>query len=218
MSSLRFKQKQLARVEILRATAELVTDRRQLDFSVQEVATRAGVSLRTVYNHFETRQDLLGALTDWVMQEMTRMGAPSVEELTGLDDIVDAVQRMFAINGQLGGLSDAYARLDVTEQLDSGRQHRTERFAELARADLPDLPAQTARNVGLLVRHLASQRSWYSLTRDYGMTSAEAGAYTAWAIRTVIDAARQGVTLPPPPAIGSAPADPAPDRKPEEEE
>ncbi|HUG85846.1 MAG TPA: TetR/AcrR family transcriptional regulator [Euzebya sp.] len=199
MSSLRDRQKRLAREEILRATSELVAERRQMDFSVQEVAARAGVSLRTVYNHFETRQDLLGGLTGWWMEEMDRLGAPSADRLTGLDDVIDAVQRMFAINDRLGGLSDAYARVDVTEQVDPGRRRRTERFVELAKADLPDLPSEVARNVGLLIRHISSQRTWYSLTRDYQMPSADAGAYAAWVVRTVIDAARQGVTLPPSP-------------------
>jgi len=48
MTGLRERQRTLARTTITTAAAELVTERHQLDFSMQEVAERAGVSLRTV--------------------------------------------------------------------------------------------------------------------------------------------------------------------------
>ena len=50
MPGLRERQKAMARESITEAAAALVTERHQLDFSMQEVADRAGVSLRTVYN------------------------------------------------------------------------------------------------------------------------------------------------------------------------
>lgn len=50
MESLRDRQLALARQVIIGACAELVTERRHLDFAMKDVAERSGVSLRTVYN------------------------------------------------------------------------------------------------------------------------------------------------------------------------
>lgn len=199
--SLRDRQKALARAEILRATADLVADRAHLDFSIAEVAEAAGVSLRTVYNHFADREALLDALTERWSAELRERGGPLIGDITGLDELVDAAQVMFTICAELGGLSDAYARLDISraKALDHTRDARTAGFADLAEADLPHLDPPVARAVGLLLRHVASQRTWFSLTRDYGMTQEDATRYTAWLMRTIIDAARQGVEPPPPP-------------------
>ena len=199
--SLRDRQKALARAEILRATAELVADRAHLDFSIAEVAEAAGVSLRTVYNHFADREALLDALTERWTAELRAHGGPLVSDITDLDDLIDAAQVMFGVSAELGGLSDAYARLDISraQALDHGRDDRTAAFADLAEQHLPHLDPAVARAIGLLLRHVASQRSWWSLTRDYGMSQEDATRYTAWLMRTIIDAARQGVEPPPPP-------------------
>lgn len=201
MASLRDKQKALARAEILRATADLVTERSHLDFSVAEVAKAAGVSLRTVYNHFEDREALLNALAEQWDEEIRRRGGPQAPAMTSLDDIVDAVQVMFMINAELPGLADAFAKLEVSraQDVDPTRPARTQAFVDLGQADLPHLNPTIARNVALLLRHIVSQRSWWSLTADYGLTDEDAGRITAWAVRTLVDAARDGVTLPPVP-------------------
>lgn len=156
------------------------------------------MSLRTVYNHFEDREALLNALAEQWDEEIRRRGGPQAPAMTSLDDIVDAVQIMFMINAELPGLADAFAKLDASRahDVDRTRPARTQAFADLGIADLPHLDPVVARNVALLLRHIASQRSWWSLTADYGMSNEEAGRFTAWAVRTLVAAAREGVELP----------------------
>lgn len=60
--SVREEQQHITRRWIIEALVGLVTDRGTLDFTVQEVADRSGVPLRTLYRYFPTRQHLVDAL------------------------------------------------------------------------------------------------------------------------------------------------------------
>ena len=61
-SAVRREQLEQTRERIVDALVEQVWEERLTDFSVPKVAKRAGVSTRTVYRHFPTRDDLLDAV------------------------------------------------------------------------------------------------------------------------------------------------------------
>ena len=75
---------------ILDALAAVITETGGLGFSVQQVAERAGVTHRTVYNHFPTRDALNDALAEHVEDVMGRGGyrqpAPDVGGCLGAGD------------------------------------------------------------------------------------------------------------------------------------
>src|SRR5437773_7132552 len=54
------------RKAIVEAAAELFLDRRPGGFSVQDVADRVGLTHRTVYRYFPTRQELMGAAAQYL--------------------------------------------------------------------------------------------------------------------------------------------------------
>ncbi|MDP2293562.1 MAG: TetR/AcrR family transcriptional regulator [Actinomycetota bacterium] len=60
--SIREEHRHTTRRWIIDALVGLVTERGTLDFTVQEVAERSGVPLRTLYRHFPSRQHLVDAL------------------------------------------------------------------------------------------------------------------------------------------------------------
>lgn len=61
--------------------------------SVSEIALAAGVGRATLYRHFETRQDLINALTLLCLDETDQALQPIVAAgLTGLDAIVASIQ------------------------------------------------------------------------------------------------------------------------------
>ena len=53
---------------ILDAAVDLFLERQSDEFSVQEVADRAGLTHRTVYRYFPSRQELLGATAERVVR------------------------------------------------------------------------------------------------------------------------------------------------------
>ena len=65
-SPLREQAKHATRARILDALVRVILDDGVHAFSVANVAKRAGVSHRTVYRHFATREELLEGLGDWL--------------------------------------------------------------------------------------------------------------------------------------------------------
>lgn len=193
MSDLRARQRAVARQTIVDACADLITERRHLDFSMKEVAERAGVSLRTVYNHFATREDLLDALGHLFDERMADVGGASSRDVSGRAELLDAVRRNHSAFEQLGGISEAFAQLPLADVgIDADRAARTERIVGLIVDLMPSVPADEAHDIALVLRHLLSHRSWFWLTHEYGLSTADATAIVTWAMETLIDAAEAG--------------------------
>jgi AcrR family transcriptional regulator len=193
MADLRARQRELGRQVIVDACAELVTERHHLDFSMKEVAERAGVSLRTVYNHFTTREDLLDALGEVVDERSRALGQPHARNLETIDDFHHAVDTNLAIFEQLGGISEAFAQMPLENVgRDTERVERTKLITDFLAARMPSAPDGDARAIAVLLRHLASHRSWFWLTREYGLSTTDVARLVNWTTDTLIAAAETG--------------------------
>ncbi len=193
MTDLRTRQRDMARQVIVDACAELVTERHHLDFSMKEVAERAGVSLRTVYNHFAAREDLLDALGAVMDQQNRELGSPDAHDLEVLGDLLHAVQANMEIFERLGGISEAFAQLPLADVgRDADHAARTKLITDFIAQQMPSVPTDDARAIAIVLRHLLSHRSWFWLTREYGLDTAQVIAVVNWAIGTLIHAAETG--------------------------
>lgn len=171
----------------------LAVERPHLDFSIQEVADRADVSLRTVYNHFDSREDLLAGLLDHVNGMFEERGGLLIRDVACYAQLDEGVRVNFPVFDELAPLLNVADRLDQPESpLTADHDQRTARMLELVGEELPDLPVGAASLVGRLVRHLVSHRTWRALTADYGMTTPEAVAAVRWAMDVLVEAARGG--------------------------
>ena len=65
-TSLRRRHSELTRDLILRTVAELLEEGDAAELAVPEVARRSGVSLRTVYRYFPSREQLIAAAGEWI--------------------------------------------------------------------------------------------------------------------------------------------------------
>jgi AcrR family transcriptional regulator len=187
---IRTKQKAVARQAIVEGCAHLVNERRHLDFSLQEVANSAGVSLRTVYNHFADRKDLLDGLGHYFEKEMTQLGGIELDDISSIAEVPSVVLVNFRIFEELGGVSEAFAAMPI-DQASANRERlrRTKRIRQLTTAGLPGVSHVAAEEIGVLIRHLISHRSWYSLTRDYGLSTDAAARHVGWAVTALLDRA-----------------------------
>ncbi len=195
MIDLRSRQRELGRRTIVEACADLVTERHHLDFTMKEVAERAGVSLRTVYNHFPTREDLLDELGAVNAARMAARGGYQARELRELDDLLAAVRENFAIFEEMGGISEALAQMPLADVgRDEERSERTRTIVGFVESQMPGVPAADAHAIGVVLRHLLSHRSWFWLTREYGLDSNDASDAIAWVAARSIEAANTGNT------------------------
>lgn len=193
MTNLRARQRALARTAIVEACAELVAERHQLDFTIREVADRAGVSLRTVYNHFETREDLLDAVGETFIEQMRTLGGMMIGDVEDYEGVLASIDVNHAVFEQMGGISEAFAQLPMEDiGRDEARRERTEAITSLLAAAMSGVPEQDARVIGVTLRHLLSHRSWFWLTREYGLSTPQTTAVMDWCIRTLVEAAARG--------------------------
>jgi AcrR family transcriptional regulator len=179
--SLRDRQRQVARETILNAVADHLAEHGSFEFSIAEIAERAGVSQRTVYNYFGSRSDLIDAFSDWTDQTIHESGGTALPR--DLDQLPEAVISNFGVFEENSGVAEALARLDSVERLTSAHARRTEAFSEVVRDAFPDMSEREVTGVALLMRQLGSVRTWYSLTREHGLSTDDAASVTAWALQ-----------------------------------
>jgi AcrR family transcriptional regulator len=183
--SLREQQQELTRELIFQAIVDVVLEEGVQAFTVQRVAERAGVSARTVYRHFPTRQALLDAIGDWSAEQNAQHGlAPPTSAaefpeqarriFRSWDEDEDAV-RAFVILRLLGGLQPRE------------RTERVQRIAQLIDEWAPHAPVEVRQHGIRTIRALYNTVTWTQMRTDLGITGAEAGDAVAYAIQLVLD-------------------------------
>ena len=188
--SLRDRQRKVARDSILTALTDYVSEQRRIDFSVVEIAKRAGLSTRTLYNYFPTRNDLVEAVADWTDEAMEERGSTLLPP--PLDQVSSVIGPNFAVFEQMSSISTAFARLDTAVSSTRSRERRTEAFVAIVKEAFPDLTPRQSHAVGALLRQLASVKAWYLLTEEHGLNTPEASAVASWAVEQLVRSLRSG--------------------------
>ncbi len=171
-SPVRDEAKQATRERILDALVRVVLEDGIHAFSVATVAQRAGVSHRTVYRHFASREDLLEALAESV-------DAASLTEATGTpgrppDPSLDAASE------QAGGMIRALERLRdqasaefiMSVALRHNTRGKRQRWAFMqakVRERFPALRPREQLAGAAVVRGLASSNLWFHLCVQLGV-------------------------------------------------
>ncbi len=180
-SPLREAQARQTRDLIVEALVEQVTQEGLADFSIPDIAKRAGVSVRTVYRHFPTRNDLLGAIEEYC--EAAGGPAPP-RELAGFGPFVRSLFEHFDRHEEL---FEALLITNLGRQVrDRAARSRTDGSLALLRQGLPDKPADDVRRLALVLRLLGSSVAWKALRDDAGLSSSEAADLVAWAAERLI--------------------------------
>ena len=181
-TSLREQHAELTRELILGALVELLQEGDTDDISVPDVARKAGVSLRTVYRYFPSRDELLVSGADWIYG---RLFADARAEET-IDDLPESSRFAFQRWGDHPELARALAVTRAGRQV--RRHRRVQRFAEFERVvaeAAPALSKQEQREAAVILGHLQGVTSWVTL-RDIGLDQKETIEAVEWASRALI--------------------------------
>lgn len=151
--------------------------------SMQEVADAAGVSVRTLYRHFATRDDLLDGVLGWLNEHLTgerRVPITSPEQLAAAaPEVLAGVAR----------LEPLYRALFATAAgRESHRRSRHTRHDEIngALASVTSaLEPAAARRLGALIHLLSSSHALLFMKDYWELDADEASRVMAWAIRTL---------------------------------
>ncbi|UOY01016.1 TetR/AcrR family transcriptional regulator [Blastococcus sp. PRF04-17] len=183
---------------MLAAAADELVANGMADTTIAAIAERAQVSQRTVYRHFPDWQSLLDALTEWVESELTaRMERtlPASADVS-LDELLDTGRTLFTAMEDVGRPAEAMVlTAQANRLLSEGHRERTRAVERVIADGLPTVDPSTRRQVSAIVRLLFGSHTWYTLTRELGLTAEQAGEAVSRTARALLaDARRTGET------------------------
>lgn len=182
--ALRAAQVELTRDRIESALLELLDEMGAVDsISFKAVAERASVTQMTVYRHFPTREALLGGL--W--QRLNREMGPDIGLPQSTAELLAQHARLF------DGFDHIAARIVASLTTRQGREmraslnkERRQAFLAIVAEHAPGLPPAAKMDAAAVLQLLHSAHAWASMREQWGLSGAEAGRATKWAIKALL--------------------------------
>ena len=181
--TLRERQHEVTRNLILDALIDQLAETGAFEYSVFEIARRAGVSVRTVYRHFPDRESLLDALGRQVNEriglqhEMTPDGLPQLAR----DLFARFDSQAQLIRAQRAGGMGSQVRA-------AARKERVALMRDVVDKVAPNLSEHARVTRAAVLSCLFSADVWVRMHDEFGIDGAQSGEAVAWALETLRDA------------------------------
>lgn len=160
---------------ILEAAVALFLERKNDGFSVQEVADRAGITHRTVYRYFPTRQELMAATAHHITPSLAE---EPFSQASTVEEWIEAVPSHLEVTEEnLEIVRSVLAAVLASEDFQlfgQGVSDRDTHRWEVFRRQLPHLAEDDARRTFATLRHLMSSTSYVLFRHRFGLSPAEA--------------------------------------------
>jgi AcrR family transcriptional regulator len=187
-SSLRDRKVEMTRETILAALERLVSEEGVHDFSVQQVADAAGISHRTVYRHFPSREALLEGLSERLTGHFRRelgAGDGGMPELAAEDmpKVYETSYRVFEKHREAVG---ALVTLSIGARVTKGQTERTAWMDRIYGSHTRHLAPEDRDAVVALLRGLGSSTLWYHLRRVSAAKPEPLGRAVRWMVGTLL--------------------------------
>jgi AcrR family transcriptional regulator len=180
--SLREQHAEATRERILAAVAGLLERGEAEDLTMPGVAEASGISLRTVYRYYPTRDELLEAAGRWIGDELLRHPYP---------ETLDEVAELFRIGcrdfDEHPGLVRALALSQLGQSVRGyRRRERLRAIGAALRREVGDLPEAELRRAEAVLAYLHNVLAYTSLRDESGLPGDEIGEALGWAIETLV--------------------------------
>jgi AcrR family transcriptional regulator len=186
-TSLREQHALATRERILAAVAELIERGHPDELTMPGVAEASGVSLRTVYRYYPTREHLLEAAGRWIGDELFKHPYPR-----DLDDVADLYQEGSRDFDERPGLARALAQSQLGQRARGyRRRERLDAIHGAVRGELTSLSEEELRQAEAVLAYLHNILAYTSLREESGLSGEEIGQAVGWAIRTLTDDLRK---------------------------
>jgi AcrR family transcriptional regulator len=180
--SLREEHANATRIRILSAVAELLEADPDEELTMPRVATASGISLRTIYRYYATREELLEAAGRWVGNELFRHPYPR-----DLDETAELFRVGCVDFDERPGLVQAMAFSQLGRQARSHRrEERLDAIRQALRSEVGDLPEEELRRAEAVLAYLHNMLAYTTMREENGLSGEEVGEAVAWAVRTLV--------------------------------
>jgi AcrR family transcriptional regulator len=180
--SLREQHALATRERILGAVADLLERDDAEEVTVPAVAEASGVSLRTIYRYYPTREELLEAAGRWIGDELLKHPYPR-----DLDEVANLYQEGALDFDERPGLVRALAFSQLGRHVRGyRRRERLEAIGQALRAELAELSEPELRRAEAVLAYLHNMLAYTTLREENGLSGEEIGQAIGWAIRTLI--------------------------------
>jgi AcrR family transcriptional regulator len=191
--NLRKRQQENTRRAILDALGQQIGESGAIGFSIQDVADRAGVTHRTVYNYFPTREALNDAFAVHVEEELATLFGARPEEGVCLAQLPSVALTFYRTIVDKAAHVRAYVMLMIASRSPAQvTRERTKQFEQLMEDEAGPLPEGVARLATAAVRLFASSIGWHVLTEHQGLSNEDAARTAEWAAKVLLDAVANG--------------------------
>jgi AcrR family transcriptional regulator len=178
--SLADRKRRVTRDAVVDAVIETIGEL-GLDFSVQDAADRAGVTHRTIYRYFPSRQALVDAVAERYEEWLTDQGAT---DPATIEEGLVQIEKLFSLFDQNPDVVRAHAmRVLVGGERPPPSRQRTERWWRSLEAEVPHLAREDVEPLFAICRTFAGSVGWYLLESQFGLSGEQAGR----AVRRLID-------------------------------
>ena len=183
MAELRDRQAELARTAIMEALIARLEREDADELSMEALAADAGVSRRTLYRYFPTRELLYAAAGE----RIERLLEPPTKVTGG----AEGISASFAYASRQLQRRPAPARAMVRSRAGSAvrtplRENRRAAIEEAIGETTVDLPFDEARRVAVVVAHLCSSAAWIALQDESQLSPEESRQAITWALDTLV--------------------------------
>lgn len=188
--SLRERQHERVRSDLRAAFIALAVERGVHAFSLHDVAQAAGVSDRTLYRYFPSREELIDDVSRYATGTVDAAQRKSGAMQDDAFDHPEAVAGAFEVFEEHSDLVRTSASIRDAGLDDQRRDARTGQVREFLAAE--GVGPEALDELVTLVRMLTGAEGWLRMTSDeFGLGSRESGLAAHWAVQVLVDAARQ---------------------------
>ena len=172
----------------MRSVVEQLEEGGFADLTVPDVARAAGLSVRTVYRHFATREEMIAEAAEWIAAHYwTDPGLPDK-----LDELAAHFVEQAKTFDRHPNLVRALAMSRAGNQVRSVRRtRRLENQNRALRAVIGNLPDAEQRQAAAVFGYLSNMLAWLTMRDENGFTGDESGAAIAWVMDVLIEDLRR---------------------------
>jgi AcrR family transcriptional regulator len=185
-SPLRAHQKEQTREMILAAVAAILSNASTDAVTIGEVAKVAGVTMRTIFRHFTTREELLSAFWRWQLEQT---GGRMILGPNSVESLLKTMKEFFeSLDGEENLIRAVISSPEGREIRKQANQVRLEKMLEFVDTIVPELPKRERHNMASGIVSVSSVLSWLFMRDNCGYDGKRAGEAAAQTVLFIIEA------------------------------